>query len=139
VMRRGFSLVELILVVAIIAILAAIAVPRFSRGTEAASQNALIADLAVLHRAIDHYAAEHEGRFPDTDVITEQLLFFTDPTGDLSRNPTPRHIFGPYLRAIPPLPLGPHRGSTGIAASPGAGIGWLYDERNGRFIPNLDP
>ena len=41
------------------------------------------------------------------------------------------HEFGPYLRAIPVLPVGAANGAIGIAAAAGAGVGWVYDETIG--------
>ena len=53
--RYAFSLVELVVVVVILGIVSAIAIPRLSRGSEGASEAALIGDLAVMRRAIDMY------------------------------------------------------------------------------------
>ncbi len=49
----------------------------------------------------------------------------------------PAHIYGPYLRAIPGLPVNaPEKGSNGIAAAPGAGIGWVYTVQSGSIRAN---
>jgi prepilin-type N-terminal cleavage/methylation domain-containing protein len=137
--QRGFSLIELVIVIAILAIVAAIAVPRFSRGVDGAASSALASDLAILHRAVEHYAAEHGGRFPDADRVVRQLTEFTDCNGDVSAERTATHIYGPYLRSIPPVPLGPRRGQIGAAAEPGPGVGWIYDAATGQFAANLTP
>ena len=49
------------------------------------------------------------------------------------RLPDPHALFnyGPYVRKIPPVPLGPARGSTKIATAPAADVGWIYDETTG--------
>ena len=59
--ERAFSLLEVVLVVAILGILAAIVIPRMSRGTAGSSEVALIADLRLLRGVIDHYALDHDG------------------------------------------------------------------------------
>lgn len=136
--RRGFSLIELTIVLAIIIIVAAIAAPRFSRGVEGASSSALAADLSRLNRAVDIYAAEHGGLFPTTADIAEQLTGYTNAAGDVSVVVTAEHIYGPYLRFIPPVPHGPNRGKAAIGAAAAPGIGWIYDPATGRITPNLD-
>jgi prepilin-type N-terminal cleavage/methylation domain-containing protein len=53
--RRGFTLVELLVVMVMIAILAAIAIPRFTRTREAAFRSTMIADLKNLSSHQDLY------------------------------------------------------------------------------------
>lgn len=128
----GFSLLEVVIVVAIIAILAAIGIPRMSRGSKGANDSALSADLAILRNAIDLYAAEHGGKFPTAANITSELTQYTDITGGtVSPTKTTTCIYGPYLRSVPPLPVGAKKGNTGVAALSGAGTGWLYTESSG--------
>src|SRR3954464_6985944 len=56
--RRGFTLVEIMIVVAIIALLAAIAVPGFLRARKRAQATKIINDLRLIDSAIDQYAIE---------------------------------------------------------------------------------
>ena len=99
---KGFSLLEVVIVVAIIAILAAIGIPRMSRGSKGANDSALSGSLAVLRNSIDLYSAEHGGSFPTEAAINTQLVQFTDIDGGTSTDKTTTHIYGPYLRSIPP-------------------------------------
>ncbi len=124
--RSGFSLIELVIVVVIIGIIGAIAIPRMSRGAAGASDSALVADLAVLRNAVDLYHTEHGGTYPGVATVVAQLTQYTDDTGGTSATPDSTHIFGPYLREVPGLPVGAKKGSKGIAAADGAGIGWIY-------------
>ena len=57
--RGGFTLVEIMIVVAIIALLAAIAVPNFLRSRKRSQATAVLEDLRILDAAIDQYCIEY--------------------------------------------------------------------------------
>ena len=133
---RGFSLVELVVVVIIIGIIGAVAIPRLSRGSDGANKSALKQDLLVLNKAVDLYAAEHLGKYPDAAKVEDQLLLYTDEQGNTSATPTSTHIFGPYLRKIPPAPAGEAPGSTKLSATDAVDVGWLYRAGRGRIYLN---
>jgi prepilin-type N-terminal cleavage/methylation domain-containing protein len=140
--RRGFSLIELVIVVVIIGIIAAIAIPRMSRGSAGAADSALAQDLSILRNAIDMYQTEHNGSYPaviGTVTVSDQLLKYSDITGatvTTSKDTVQGTIYGPYLRSIPALPVGPNKGGAGIAAASAAGVGWIYDSTAGTVGPN---
>ncbi len=133
---KGFSLLELVIVVAILAVIAAIALPRLGGSTNRADDAAVGADLETLQKAIDLFAAEHHGRYPTVAAIADQLTQYTSLDGHAQAARDAAHIYGPYLRAIPPLPVGHRKGNTKIAAVDGAGVGWIYDETSGEITPN---
>ncbi len=110
----GFSLLEVVIVVAIIAILAAIGIPRMSRGSRGANDAAVSGNLAVLRNAIDLFSAEHSGSYPTVAAIENQLTQYTDIFAAISASKTTTHIYGPYLRSVPPLTVGPRKGENGI-------------------------
>ncbi len=140
--RRGFSLLELVIVVVIIGIIAAIAIPRMSRGTAGAADSAVAGNLAVLRNAIDLFAAEHGGKFPALANIEDQLTQYTDSSHTSAPVATKDsdHIYGPYLREVPPLPVGTNKGKTTFTdTAPGdtvADAGWYYDEDTGEIRAN---
>lgn len=134
--RRGFSLIELVIVVVILGIIGAIAIPRMSRGSEGAAESALKANLAALRGAIELFAAEHQGAYPTEADFADQLLLYTDSTGATSATKTGDFVYGPYLRSIPPLPVGANQGDNGVAAADAAGIGWIYNETTGAISSN---
>ena len=134
--NKGFSLIELVIVVVIIAIIGAIAIPRLSRGSAGAADASLVGNLRVLRSAIDLYSSEHGGTFPAVGTIANQLTQYSDDSGATSATKTGNYIYGPYLRTIPALPIGAKKGSTGIAAATGAGVGWIYDATNGTIKAN---
>ena len=139
--KRGFSLLELVIVVVIIGIIAAIAIPRMSRGTAGAADSAVSGDLAVLRNAIDLFAAEHDGKMPTLALIATQLTQYTDSSN--TTNPVASkdgtHAYGPYLRAVPQLPIGVNKSSTAFTNKTPVGseaAGWWYDETSGTIKAN---
>lgn len=133
---RGFSLLELVVAVVIIGIIAAIAIPRLSRGSAGAADAALAGNLAVLRNAVDLYSAEHGGAFPAVGDIDTALLQYSDALGNISATKDTTHIYGPYIRRIPPLPVGARKGQIGIAAVDGNTVGWIYDASTGAIKSN---
>jgi prepilin-type N-terminal cleavage/methylation domain-containing protein len=104
---RAFSLIELVIVVVIFGIVAAVAIPRMSSAAQSASVARVSADIDELQRAIDRYTIEHEGRSPahdaDFNVSTDiqsfhdRLTNTTTMDGYIQDNAP----FGPYLQLIP--------------------------------------
>ena len=136
----GFSLIELVIVVVIIAIIGAIAIPKMSRGAAGAGDSALIQDLSVLRSALDLYQTENGGNYPTLANLSLALTGYNDGT-----NSTPvatkdaTHIYGPYLRSIPALPVGLAKGGNTFAAAQAAmptTVGWVYTLATGQIAPN---
>ncbi len=156
--RPAFSLVELVIVVVIIGIIAAIAVPRISSGSAGAGEAALKGSLKSLRDAIDRYAAEHNGDLPGAkadslgngpsspEAFISQLTKYSNKAGAVSLTPAITHPYGPYLRRIPPLPVGSNNGKidVGIDASNSPPLvivgsqGWVYNPTTGEIIANSD-
>ncbi len=134
--RCAFSLIELVIVVVIIGIIAAIAIPRMSRGAAGANSASLKGSLAVLRNAIDLYATEHGGSYPTVANFVGQLTTYSDAAGTPNATKTGAFIYGPYIREIPKVPVGPKAGSSGVAAGDAAGIGWLYTVGTGNIVAN---
>ena len=69
--RGGFTLVEIMIVVAIIALLAAIAVPGFLRARKRSQASRVINDLRLIDSAVDQYAIETNKKSGDPVKITD--------------------------------------------------------------------
>lgn len=64
--RGGFTLVEIMIVVAIIALLAAIAVPNFLRSRKRSQATIIVDDLRQIDSAIDQYSIENNKKSGDS-------------------------------------------------------------------------
>lgn len=149
VVRRSsaFTLVELVMVVTIIGVIAAIAVPRMGNASTRATTNAVEATLSNVRTAIDCYYAEHN-KYPGynpstlatsgTDFV-DQLTKYSDKQGNTNATKTTTYKYGPYLRA--PFPVNPtnnlrtvHVKATKATADPANGsVGWVAVLATGDF------
>lgn len=147
-LSRAFTLVEVVMVVMILGMISSMAIPRLSRGSEAAASAALGGDLAVVRKAILFYAAEHGGVFPGTTEarFIAHLTQYTNASGSVtSTTPGTTTPYGPYLHRVPPCPVGPKVGKTGVLidavnspprANAAADAGWVYNPNTGEFYAN---
>ncbi len=111
--RKGFTLIELMIVVAIIGILAAVAIPKFADLINKSKEGATKGSLGAIRSAMTVYYGDAEGTYP------------TDTLASLS----PR-----YLAEIPPAKVPPTGESStvrvvtasGTVITPGSDIGWGY-------------
>ena len=69
--RAGFTLVEIMIVVAIIALLAAIAVPGFLRARKRSQASRILNDLRLIDAAVDQYAIETGKKTGDPVTVTD--------------------------------------------------------------------
>jgi general secretion pathway protein G len=151
-LARGFSLVEILIVVVILGILAAIAVPKLSNASLISRENTLKEDLRFLRTQIGVYATQHRDVFPGfpagdpnatptADTFVNQLTGFSDSGGNLGTDHSDVYKWGPYLSKMPENPV------TGMATikvlapgdafTPDATTGWLYQPSTGTIEPNL--
>jgi general secretion pathway protein G len=156
--KRGFSLVEILIVVVVMGILAAIVVPQFSGSAESARYTSTIHNLQDLREEIELFRNQHLGRPPgvagaDPDtVFAEQMTSPTNVAGERSQAANqgfgdPNYPLGPYMpNVIPPNPFNGSRRVRTVtsfpSAPPGGGSisdpGWIYEIKSGRIKINKD-
>ena len=158
--QSAFTLVELLIVVIILAILAAIIVPQFTEATDDATQAAYDTNIANIRSAIDLYRQQHDeypGEVTSTGAtcitgaavagavgepaFLAQLRNYTNRAGLACTGTDPNEFrYGPYLKDdLPVNPLGTSNAvtvvSTGILGlTSGSTGGWRFDSVTGEFI-----
>jgi prepilin-type N-terminal cleavage/methylation domain-containing protein len=138
-MQRAFSLVELVIVVVIMGIIAAIAIPRMSSASENAAKKAVIGNQAVLQKAIDLYTVEHEGILPHVGAGTVLTFYYrliktSDLDGTVNES---TGIYGPYINGIPNNPINGLNTIRQDGVVAGANThGWRYDTTSGIIEPD---
>ena len=112
--KRGFTLVELLVVLAILALLLTLAVPRYFNSIEKAKDATLRQDLNTLRESLDKYYADN-GQYPKTlEDLVERKYIRKLPVDPITEKPT-TWIFTP---PEPPLEgdiYDIHSGSKGLA------------------------
>ncbi len=76
--RRGFSLIELLVAMSIIAILASILMPALSKNRESARRSACVSNLKQIGLALSLYINENRGEFPPLDGYQKRMMFDGD-------------------------------------------------------------
>jgi general secretion pathway protein G len=107
--RGGFTLIEILVVIAVISLLAALVAPNVFRHVGTAKDAAARSQIEMLGAALDAYRLDN-GRYPTTDQGLEAL--WEEPTAE----PRPSNWRGPYLRKA--VPMDPWN-SPYLYASPG--------------------
>ena len=98
--QQGFTLLEVMVVIVILGVLAAMVVPNIVGNKAKADRQKVITDLTALEQALDMYKLDN-GRYPTTEQGLEALV--TKPDTD----PEPRHYQpGGYIRRLPTDPWG---------------------------------
>ncbi|MFQ5429364.1 MAG: type II secretion system protein [Phycisphaerae bacterium] len=124
--RKAFTLVELLIVVIILGILAAVVIPQFSDASTDARVSSLTTNLATMRGQIELYKLQHNGNYPSFINFATQMTSKTNEDGTTTGTPT----IGPYMQRIPNNPF---TNTNNLTATAGSGAAWFYDELTGEF------
>ncbi len=142
--NAGFTLVEILIVVIILGILAAIVIPQFTEASNDARESALASDLQTVRSQLELYKVQHLERYPSVNELNvlntanfiARLTGRTDEDGKVNA----AGLFGPYLQKFPTNPFvssGAADVTFGVAdPAPGAGNGWYFNTGTGKLSAN---
>jgi general secretion pathway protein G len=147
--KGGFTLVEILIVVIILGILAAIVIPQFTSASQDARKNSLTSQLQTIRSQYELYKLQHLDNAPAglngaagsvaAATAWAQMTAKTDNAGNVG-TVAGTHVFGPYLQAAPTNPL---NGSalvlivtadvTPSGASGSTADGFIINKSNGKI------
>ena len=154
--QKGFTLVEILIVVIILAILAGVVIPQFSSSSDEAKLSVLQSDLATMRGAAELYYHQHNSTYPggvtsnysghatNAEWFVDQLTLYTDIDGEAVAVKDATHKYGPYIKKG--IPINPFDDSNTVtvddteddltaATDDGAG-GWKFYTQTGQLFAN---
>ena len=130
--RPGFTLVEILIVVVILSILAALVVPKFVSAAGESRENSIKANLWRMRTQLELYKQEHDG-YPSLANFEDQMTLASKADGSTAAIGTSGYPFGPYLPKIA------NNSETGTNTVTNGAVGtsaWYYDETPGDLLAN---
>lgn len=106
--NQAFTLVEILIVVVILGILAAIVVPQFTNAADEARNGNVVTQQRTLENQLELYRARNNGSYPEVATMWQDL------------------IDGGYIKAAPANPLFTGADKTTVGASGGT-TAWFWD------------
>jgi general secretion pathway protein G len=128
--KSGFTLVEILIVVVILGILAAIVIPQFTEASTEAKTSSLCTDLQTVRSQVELYKIQHNDQLPGAGTASWVLAMTgqTDIAGAVGTD------YGPYLQKVPTNQFNDLNtvridgGAAGLNTE-----GWRFDTTTGAF------
>jgi general secretion pathway protein G len=118
--KRAFTLVEILIVVVILGILAAIVIPQFTSASQQAEAASVASQLQTIRSQVELFQVQHGGDYPFdssgslSESDWEKLTKATPKEG----TPTGEGPYGPYFEEVP---------ENGLAPDDASNTGWHWD------------
>jgi general secretion pathway protein G len=135
--KSGFTLVEILIVVIILGILAAIVIPQFTNASQDARESSLLSQLQTLRSQIELYKLQHLDKLPNivggAPACWDPLTTKTNKEGNAVAAPGSPVEFGPYMQSPPTNPV---NGLSNVTDGNGTGAasaacGFVFDYNGG--------
>ena len=123
-LRRGFTLVEILIVVIILGILAAIVIPQFANASTDARTSNLRTTLNSVRNQIELFKGQHNDQPPQLVGMWTLMMTSSGTTETATATPTGTR-WGPYLQDVPINPL--NNMTTVSSATTDPNAGWYYE------------
>ena len=150
--RKGFTLVEILIVVVILGILAAIVIPQFTEASTEAKTSSLVTDLQSMRSQLELFKVQHNDNIPGVAAgtfvaaaLADSMILKTDIFGNTYAltalvSATGDELYGPYMQKIPTnqfvdsdvITSGNYAGVAPAPVADGT-VGWFYDLDTGRI------
>ena len=148
---RGFTLVELLIVVLLLGLLATIVVPQFSTASVESRENMMRENLRIMRNQIGTYYIQHwdvapgydADGMPSEQAFIDQITLFSDEDGITNDVASERFHLGPYMTEIPENPVNASSSITiildagEIPEEPTDNSGWIYKPAERIFKANV--
>ena|SRR5687768_16393950 len=154
--RAGFTIIEILIVVVILGIVAALVLPQFSNASNLARENTLKDDLRFLRTQLLVFKAQHRdvppgypagntNAQPTEAAFLEQMTRPTNERCQVGPSSGPAYPHGPYFQKMPPNPLNGKSQTLVITNGQpmpttyrGPAYGWVYKPETQEIIANSD-
>ena len=138
--RSGFTLVEILIVVVILGILAAIVIPQFTEASTEAKTSSLCTDLQTMRSQIELFKIQHNDNLPGWNGATfiQAMTGYTLIDGTVQAGPG-ANVYGPYVQQIPTNQFNDLDTIATAAATPAAAdntTGWFFNTTTGEWRAN---
>ena len=135
--KKGFTLVEILIVVVILGILAAIVIPQFTNASDEAKTSSVASDLQTIRSQIELYKIQHNNNLPGTQQSVSFENAMTNKT-DVDGTLNASGLYGAYLQSVPINPWN-NKSTVETSGTVGDGSsGWNFNTTTGLFVADAN-
>ncbi len=134
----AFTLIEVLIVLTLLGILAAIVIPQYATAGDSAKLESLKTTLATVRGQIELYKLQHDETYPTSSAtLADQLTLASKADGSTAAVGTSGFNFGPYVLGGV-MPDNPVSGANAVGSGGVGTSDWYYDGSTGTFRANND-